>query len=44
MSFNVIQLWLGHRSPSTTAVYTHLTRKSEELASGALGTLSAGLQ
>lgn len=44
VNLRVIQLWLGHRSPSTTAIYTHLTRKAEELASGVLDTLSAGMQ
>ena len=28
----VIQIWLGHSSPNTTARYTHLTRKSETVA------------
>lgn len=44
VNLRVIQLWLGHRSPSTTAIYTHLTRKAEELASGVLDTLSEGMQ
>lgn len=28
----LIQSWLGHSSPRTTSVYTHLTRKAEEKA------------
>jgi site-specific recombinase XerD len=28
----LIQSWLGHSSPKTTAIYTHLTRKAEEIA------------
>jgi integrase/recombinase XerD len=42
VNLRVIQLWLGHRSPTTTAVSTHLTQKAQELASGLLDTLSAG--
>ncbi len=44
VNLRVIQLWLGHRSPTTTAIYTHLTQKAEELASGVLDTLSAGMR
>ncbi len=44
VNLRVIQLWLGHRSPTTTAISTHLTRKAEELASGVLDTLSAGMR
>jgi site-specific recombinase XerD len=44
VNLRVIQLWLGHRSPTTTALYTHLTQKAEELATGALTTLTAGMQ
>jgi hypothetical protein len=36
VNLRIIQLWLGHRSPSTTAIYTHLTQNAEELASGVL--------
>jgi integrase/recombinase XerD len=39
----LIQLWMGHTSPTTTAIYTHLTRKGEQLASDALDQLSAGM-
>jgi site-specific recombinase XerD len=28
----LIQTWLGHSSPKTTAIYTHLTWKAEEIA------------
>jgi site-specific recombinase XerD len=31
-----MQVWLGHRSPTTTARYTHLTRRAEDLATEAL--------
>lgn len=44
VNLRIIQLWLGHRSPSTTAIYTHLTQKAEALATGALDTLTAGMQ
>ena len=44
LNLRVIQLWLGHRSPTTTAIYTHLTQKAQELASGVLDTLSAGMR
>jgi integrase/recombinase XerD len=44
VNLRVIQLWLGHRSPSTTAIYTHLTRKAEELAGGVLETLASGMR
>jgi integrase/recombinase XerD len=44
VNLHVIQLWLGHGSPTTTAISTHLTQKAEELASGVLDTLSAGMR
>ena len=37
----VIQQWLGHRSPRTTAHYTQVTRKTEKVA---LDTLNALLE
>ena len=30
MNLRVIQVYLGHASPTTTALYTHLTRQSED--------------
>jgi integrase/recombinase XerD len=44
VNLRIIQLWLGHRSPTTAAISTHLTQKAEELASGVLYTLAAGMR
>jgi site-specific recombinase XerD len=43
VSLRVIQVWLGHRSPNTTALYTHLTQKVEQLATDALEQLTASM-
>jgi integrase/recombinase XerD len=43
VNLHLIQVWLGHTSPATTTIYTHLTRKAEQQASMALDTLTAGL-
>jgi site-specific recombinase XerD len=43
VNLRVIQVWLGHRSPTTTALYTHLTQKVEQLAAKALEQLTAGM-
>jgi site-specific recombinase XerD len=32
VDLRVIQVYLGHRSPTTTALYTHLTQKTEDTA------------
>jgi site-specific recombinase XerD len=43
VNLHLIQVWLGHTSPTTTTRYTHLTRKAEQLATTALDTLTAGM-
>ena len=43
VNLRVIQAYLGHSSPKTTARYTHLTRKAETLAIAALDQMVAGL-
>jgi len=43
VDLRTIQQILGHHSPKTTAVYTHLTRKTIEAVHGALDHLMAGL-
>ena len=32
LNLRLIQAYLGHASPNTTAIYTHLTQPSEDLA------------
>jgi len=43
VNVRVVQLWMGHTSPTTTAIYTHLTQPTEERAARALDELTAGL-
>jgi integrase/recombinase XerD len=43
VSVRVLQLWMGHASPTTTAIYTHLTQHAEQAAATALDRLTAGL-
>jgi site-specific recombinase XerD len=43
VDLRTIQQLLGHRSPKTTAVYTHLTQKTVEVVHGALDRLMADL-
>ena len=38
-----MEVWLGHRSPTTTALYTHLTHKVEQQATAALEQLTTGM-
>lgn len=43
LNLRIIQSYLGHASPTTTAIYTHLTSTSEGLAVEAINQLMAGL-
>ena len=43
LNLRIIQAYLGHTSPNTTAIYTHLTKQSEDLAIQAVNRLVAGL-
>jgi integrase/recombinase XerD len=43
VNLRLIQVWLGHSSPTTTTIYTHLTRKAEQQAGTALEAFTAGL-
>ena len=41
VNLRLIQLWLGHKSLQTTAIYTHLTRNAETLAGEKINVLMA---
>jgi len=43
LNLRLIQSYLGHASPSTTAIYTHLTQPSEDLALQVVNRVVAGL-
>jgi integrase/recombinase XerD len=43
VNLRLIQEWLGHSSPATTSVYTHLTVKAEELGAAAINQLMSDL-
>jgi site-specific recombinase XerD len=43
VNLRLIQCWLGHASPNTTALYTHLTQTAERSALTALDTLTAAM-
>ncbi len=43
VNLRLIQEWLGHSSPATTSVYTHLTVKAEQLGTDAINQLMGDL-
>ena len=43
VDLRIIQSYLGHSSPTTTAIYTHLTHKAEVLATETITQLTAAL-
>jgi integrase/recombinase XerD len=44
VNLRIIQAYLGHSSPKTTALYTHLTRKAEDLATEAINQVMGDLE
>lgn len=43
VNLRLIQEWLGHHSPATTSIYTHLTVKAEQLGTRAIDQLMSDL-
>jgi Phage integrase, N-terminal SAM-like domain/Phage integrase family len=43
VNLRLIQEYLGHSSPATTSIYTHLTVKAEELGSQAINKIMTDL-
>ncbi len=43
VNLRLIQEWLGHSSPATTSVYTHLTVKAEQLGTATINQLMSDL-
>ena len=41
-NLRLIQSYLGHASPNTTAIYTHLTKPSEDIAMQAVNRIGYG--
>jgi site-specific recombinase XerD len=43
VNLRLIQTWLGHNSPATTSIYTHLTEQATSAAAQQVGRLMADL-
>ena len=43
INLRLIQVWLGHSSPTTTSIYTHLTEKAKTVAVKSINELMADL-
>jgi site-specific recombinase XerD len=43
INLRLIQVWLGHSTPATTSVYTHLTEKAKTMAINTINELMADL-
>lgn len=43
VNLRLIQVWLGHKSPATTSIYTHLTEKAKTMAIKTINELMADL-
>jgi len=43
VNLRLIQEWLGHSSPATTSIYTHLTVKAEQLGAAAINQIMSDL-
>jgi integrase/recombinase XerD len=43
VNLRLIQIWLGHSTPTTTSVYTHLTAKAQAMATQTINELMKDL-